>query len=78
MQIDVTIITGDSVTVEFEACPAEPENGIFTPYVEDWKVVAINDSAVFDELDPEDVEVIERAIYKIVNNGRRANYDYEH
>lgn len=70
MQIDVTIITGDRVTVEFDACPAEPENGIFASYVEDWRIVAVNDGLVFD-LEDEDIEVIERAIYKAVDEAQR-------
>lgn len=41
-EIDLRILGGLPVTVEFTVAPAEPDVGIFSAYVDDWWITAIN------------------------------------
>ena len=46
MQIDIKVLGGLPVTVEFDAIGADPECGYMSDYVEDWSIVAINSRTV--------------------------------
>lgn len=39
---DMTVLGGLPVTIEFTVQGAEPDVGIFSSYVDDWYIVAIN------------------------------------
>lgn len=41
--VDITVLGGLPVTVEFTLCGAEPDVGIMSDYVDEWSIVAIND-----------------------------------
>ncbi len=42
MRTEMKILGGLPVTIEFTICPAEPDVGIFSEYVDEWEVVEIN------------------------------------
>lgn len=45
-ETDIRILGGLPVTIEYDVQPAEPDVGIFSAYVDDWSIVAINGRSV--------------------------------
>lgn len=43
MKLDIRILGGLLVTIEFDVCAADESVGIMSPGAENWHVVAIND-----------------------------------
>lgn len=41
-EADIRILGGLPVTVAYSVQPAEPDVGIFSAYVDDWYIVAVN------------------------------------
>lgn len=41
-EADIRILGGLPVTVAYSVQPAEPDVGIFSDYVDDWYIVAVN------------------------------------
>ena len=44
-EVQVSVLGGLLVDVEFETAPAEPDVGIMSEYVENWQIVGINGKA---------------------------------
>lgn len=45
-ELETTVLGGLPVTVEYTVAPSEPDVGIFSSYVDDWCIVAINGRSV--------------------------------
>ena len=43
--VETTVLGGLLVEVDFSVCPAEPDVGIMSEYVENWQIVGINGKA---------------------------------
>lgn len=41
-EVQVSVLGGLTVDVAFSVAPAEPDVGIFSPYVHEWQIVGVN------------------------------------
>lgn len=41
-EVQVSVLGGLNVDVAFSVAPAEPDVGIFSPYVDNWQIVGVN------------------------------------
>ena len=80
MQVEVKVLGGLSITVEFAACAAEPNVVLMSDYFEDWSIVEIagrslrkKESAdwLCKRLTKRDEEAINEACYSALEDARR-------